>query len=257
MKTITNARSKKNGIVFYSNIMPLFVIDAHVDKDGKIQIIILPRILSDVTDFSLDEKEHESFLFTELFLVFFFCLISIGLFGWLTVVFRNIFISIATLFACLFLYFGCKLACCITKSIHLKELSRFHAAEHMVINAYCNLQHVPTMEEIKKSSRFSKCCGSMALLNPCMMTLLLTLCFISGILLKPIFCLLVLVSTPLLILIIEKFALLRYLQILFTSKPTNLELEVALKGIQAYDDMEKHLKQGDIDFLFSKYSLEV
>lgn len=116
MKTITKARSKKNGIVFYSNIIPLFVVDAYIDKDGKIQIIILPRILADVTDFSLDEKEHENFLFNELFLVFCFCLISIGLFGWLTVVFRNIFISIATLFACLFLYFGCKLACCVTKS---------------------------------------------------------------------------------------------------------------------------------------------
>lgn len=41
-----------------------------------------------------------------------------------------------------------------------KSLYRFHAAEHMAIQAYESLQKVPTLAEIKKFSRFSKECST-------------------------------------------------------------------------------------------------
>ena len=43
-----------------------------------------------------------------------------------------------------------------TKNGKERAHARYHAAEHMVINAYYKLQRVPTIEETKESSRFSK-----------------------------------------------------------------------------------------------------
>ena len=48
------------------------------------------------------------------------------------------------------------------KSRHGSEHStaRYHSAEHMVVNAYNLLGRVPSIEEAKQFSRFSKHCGS-------------------------------------------------------------------------------------------------
>ena len=40
-----------------------------------------------------------------------------------------------------------------------------------------------------------------------------------------------------------KYSILRFLQILVTNKPTNLEIEVAIKGIDELEKFEKDFKE--------------
>lgn len=47
----------------------------------------------------------------------------------------------------------------------MQDLARFHSAEHMVSNAYTKVQRIPTIEEIKKSSRFDRYCSSRIYIN--------------------------------------------------------------------------------------------
>ena len=44
--------------------------------------------------------------------------------------------------------------------IRHKQLGRYHAAEHMALKAYKRLHHVPSLEEIKKESRFDEFCST-------------------------------------------------------------------------------------------------
>ena len=41
-----------------------------------------------------------------------------------------------------------------------RTLAKFHAAEHMAANAYEKYKRIPTLEEIRKASKFSARCGS-------------------------------------------------------------------------------------------------
>lgn len=239
MKTIKVARSKKNGIIFYSSVVPWLAINSFVAKDGQIKTTFL-------IDFVDSLSSTKTICHKNTYLLFIFQII----FVLSSILFLNIYPFIAVIFTCLFSPVWYHFACLAIsyKFGKRQNLSRFHAAEHMAINAYCKLQRIPTLKEIRNSSRFSENCGSMHILNACIPTLLFTLCFISGTFLHPLLFIFVLLVFSIFNFVLLKFKLLKFLQFFFTSKPTDLELEVALKGIQVYDDVERQIAQGEMDF---------
>ena len=124
-----------------------------------------------------------------------------------------------------------------------KKVARYHSAEHMVLNAYRKLGKVPSLDEIKTFSRFSQYCGSRALMSKIIAyipnSLAIAFCdeihfitFISILIISYI------ISRKLL----EK-DFIKIEQILFTEPPTDLELEVAIKGLETLVKEEEKIKE--------------
>ena len=124
-----------------------------------------------------------------------------------------------------------------------KKLARYHSAEHMILNAYHKLGKVPSLDEIKTFSRFSQYCGSRALMSKIIAyipnSLAIAFCdeihfitFISILIISYI------ISRKLL----EK-DFIKIEQILFTEPPTDLELEVAIKGLETLVKEEEKIKE--------------
>lgn len=114
---------------------------------------------------------------------------------------------------------------------------RFHAAEHMVINAYNDLGRIPDITEIRKYSRFHNQCG--------------TNCTTRRVIYKLLF--LIMLFTPISVLgaiILFLMAMkitkwlfsngyLNFLQVFTTSEPTDKELMVAIEGLRSFVEYEQ------------------
>ena len=119
-----------------------------------------------------------------------------------------------------------------------EDIAAFHSAEHMAINAYEKLQRVPTLEEIKNFSRFSRYCGSRFIFSR--ICSFLMLCF-SIAFLSMKYNLLYLISIGIIIVFLiasTKYGLLNFLQIFVTNKPSDKELTVAIEGLKRFEIME-------------------
>ena len=57
-KTILEARSKRNGIVFYSNKNPFICYEVYINEKGEIQKEQIPRGLSEIKDEDLSEAKY-------------------------------------------------------------------------------------------------------------------------------------------------------------------------------------------------------
>ena len=240
---ITTARSKNDGIVFYSNKAPI-AIDACIEN-GKINIHIIPSILDSIFEhygiISDDSKIKREKIF-EITVILDVIFILITLF------FKSFFITYGAMFFSCFISFDLVRVLSVFYGFDIhhgfttKDVARFHAAEHMSINAYCKLKRVPTLEEIKKASRFSKKCGS----NFILMKLAIYFTFFLKITFSELGpnCIVFFASLTLFLLILELFnKRLIFLQFIVTAKPTDLELECALKGIQELDRINSEIKK--------------
>lgn len=108
--------------------------------------------------------------------------------------------------------------------------NKYHAALHMVKNAYESLQRIPTVEECKKFSFYDRDCTLTV-------SLMLFVCYIPGFtfsfipidnstLLYPFLCLLVIL---LFVVVVSKWKLDKYLLRPFLSRPTNIELTAVIE----------------------------
>ena len=116
-------------------------------------------------------------------------------------------------------------------------LARFHAAEHMAINAYNDLKRIPTLKEVRRYSRFSKLCGSLTSLNRLCLNIsfaILIWAYNNSTAYIIFLCLVILF-----VVIALKTKLFRFLQILYTSPPTDSELCLAIKALENFEFMEK------------------
>ena len=129
------------------------------------------------------------------------------------------------------------------------ESARFHSAEHMAINFYNSSYKVPTLDEIKKASKYSRFCSSYPIIKnflfgSCFAILYFFILEKSGSILM---CLGLLVLATLLltaiIFILEKLDLIKYLEALFLLKPTDKELEVAIEELKAWIEMENNSQE--------------
>ena len=160
-KCIMHARSSKNGIIFYSCSFPLICSKTFRDSSGQIYSIVIPEELVDCLGTVNGEKQNlKKWHVSAAITAFDILLISFCLFS------KNFFLTALSIYFSLFVSFD--LFCLVLTSYLMKSkngsfvsLAKFHAAEHMAINAYEQLQRIPSLDEIKSFSRFSKDCGFM------------------------------------------------------------------------------------------------
>lgn len=118
-----------------------------------------------------------------------------------------------------------------------KSRFRYHAAEHMAINAMNEIQRVPTLEEIKRFSRFSNNCGSNVI--GVIIIIYLWWSFCINLWKDIIPCIVVSILGMWIIILLRRLGGLNFLQYLSTIPPTDKELEVAIAGIQVWFEHEK------------------
>lgn len=234
------ARSKRNGIIFYSQKCYLFGSETFRDESGKIQTRIVPIEFDNYKDYLENKSQKKNLHSNYVALIFDIMLLTICLLS------ENIWFIIA---ACQFsLFVSFELFEFIEKSYqrkskkgNTKSIARYHSAEHMVINCYEKLKRIPTFEEVKKASRFHKRCGSSANINNIVMYLLLSLstAFVANwsIIFWLSLCILIVIFR----LFADKKGWLRFLQVFVTAKPSDEDIELAIEGIKNYEIMEADL----------------
>ncbi len=233
-----NARSKKNGIVFYSNTNPLIGSETTRDESGEIRTRTVYLPFCELKDNIGMIREKGKFLDKKAVLIFDVLLVTVCM---LT---GNIwFLLAATYFSVTISFDFFELINYIyqmkSKKGTMQSLAKYHAAEHMVINSYEELKRIPTFEEVKKASRFSKKCGSRQLINKVVMYLLvsLSMAFVANwnVYLYFLLCALI----PITRIFADKNGWLRFLQVFVTAKPSDEHIELAIEGIKRYEEMEQ------------------
>lgn len=254
-KYISEARSKKNGIVFYSNICPMIGTETFRDDSGTIHSRIILANLDKFIDYLGILNEKDKSFNKRIAIVFDAILISLCLLlsKNLCTVLAAIYFSVLASFD----FFRFVEVVYQMKSKKGKERStaRFHAAEHMVINAYEKLQRVPTFDEVKKSSRFSKECGSRNIINKlCFYTLIsLTIAFAAK-LNSLVYCILI-ISIFIFTVISKYTGWLRFMQVFITTPPSDSEIELAIEGVKAFEKMEEKLNNKDEIIIVSNFPI--
>lgn len=244
-KTI-HARSKENGVVFYSNKFPDLCYEAYTAEDGAVQTEFYPSIVSrmDTTSYGgmllpkdLDKGEKHLLLIKVL----------ISIVGILSIILsHNISIAFALIYFWILVLKDAVTLTAISWQIkhgNLKTAGRYHAAEHQVINAYEKFKRIPTMDEVKNTSMFSKQCPSRSMISKITYFTLLSIvialsAFVSTYVYIILFGLLILS-----IVLENKLNHFRFLQMLLMNKPTEAELKVALEGLKFFEHMEENMPE--------------
>lgn len=243
MSEIKQAYSKRNGIVFYYNDCPGMAVEAYIEN-GEIKTQIVPKGFLNFIErfgFYYDEPNTMHFeLNPKIIVLFDIVLVAISIFTMdLNLIFASLYFSLTTSFD-LFIFLK------IIRNLKFgkdKSAGRYHAAEHMSINAYNTLHRIPTVEEVKKFSRFSKNCGSERNIRNIVIFSSLSILIAINIS-KFSFWLILLYPILFILMILDmKYSILRFLQILVTNKPTDLEINVAIKGIEELEKFEKDFKE--------------
>jgi len=251
-KIIFEARSKENGIVFYSKIFPSIGSETFFDDDGNMKSRLISTQLDEWFDISevLNEKDatyrKRNLMIFNIFLIFFSIIAFVfsGNFGF---VIASIFFSE---FGSYDFYRFARISYEMkTKNGSKRSTSKFHAAEHMAINAYIKLQKIPTVEEVKTFSRFSKKCGSRKIISRIFYCSMISIAMAF----LPYYNFLIYLIAVLLITeftrVAEKNGWLAFLQVFITSKPSNKEIELAVEGLRQFEIMEEQLKKIEQDFI--------
>ena len=128
-----------------------------------------------------------------------------------------------------------------SKNGTLLSAVKFHSAEHMAVNAYEQLQRIPTLGEIKCFSRFSSKCGFMPIVGRIvthLSVIILLLFAIGGNMSTYYFAL---AFIPAFMLIAWHKGWFKFLQVLVTTPPTDNGLEVAIEWLKKFEEMEEAL----------------
>lgn len=240
-KFIAKAKSNENGIIFYSHIYPFIGYETFRDDSGQIQSRIISTHLEQfITHVEPMNKKEETF---DKWNVVIFDIILIGI----CILLRNFwFVFAATHFSITvsfdlfeFIQISYQMK---SKKGKYRSKAKFHAAEHMIANAYQKLQRVPTLDELKTFSRFYKKCGSRkVLIKISTYTLIsLAIAFVAN-WNSLIYCLLIILIAIFMI-IAERKGWLSFLQVFITNIPSDSELEVAIEGIKNFEKMEEKIK---------------
>jgi hypothetical protein len=99
------------------------------------------------------------------------------------------------------------------------------------------------MDEIKKSSRISKECGSRLIIDPTAKFVIASLVLFIGQFVSIKVYVILIIAMITMFLISRKFAIFGPLQVLVTNKATDDELEVALEGIKYFEKMENKIEE--------------
>lgn len=236
-RSIERGYATNNGIVFYSQVFPIICSETYRDDFGKIKTRIIPSVVA----MSLALSKDKTRINRNIIRIFDIVLIILNiLFGRIELVIGAIYFSITISYNMLiFIEFVYDIK---SKRGNQRMAGKYHAAEHMAINAYEKLHRVPQLDEIKKFSRFSKNCGSNEILYNLIFYIIIGL-LVSFVAPRNIILYIMLAGMTLILMpIIKSNGLLKFLQILTTNKPSDRELEVAIESIRNFEKMEEELK---------------
>lgn len=235
---LKRACSINNGIIFYSECDENYVTMATIDEDENIKVEWLPKEVAEKKSQNdeQEKKEDEKLLFMTLSLsgpmiLPLFRLLCLNIWNP-----RILPILVLNTIICLILSLFINRI--VFKSLYIKE-RQFHAAEHMIVNAYNKLNKIPTIEELSQASRFSRFCGTNAL------AMLLSLCIVILLLLYGVnarLCLEILLAT----LFSEILGCLNVFQLFTTKKPSKMELKVAIIGASAWLENEQNVRKNNL-----------
>lgn len=158
---VKEAVSRHNGIAFHSQLCPIYYV-IEQNEDEKITMKVL---LDSELDQSKIRKAYKEIPKHPILLVTFVLSVSFLL----TAITNNTAFFLGGAYFILRSYQELMDLIINFIILHFTPYGRlnaqYHAAEHMVVNAYEKYQRIPTMIEIEKSSPFSERCGSLLLIN--------------------------------------------------------------------------------------------
>ncbi len=136
----------------------------------------------------------------------------------------------------------------VSKNTNNNQHTRFHAAEHTIINYYNKFNEVPEdMSKLNYNLKFSENCSFYEDIRRILFwathLILFTFLPIKSFFSFIIIYLAFMTFSSCLTYFLHKFNLLKYLEIIYLKKPTSVELEVAKKGLEAWIKMEKEFEE--------------
>ena len=241
-KHVNKARSKDNGIVFYSNTFPSIGVESVRKEDGRTYVrIIFNMIQYDYLDKQAAKKEKRFFDKTKIYIINLLLISSAYLV-------KDIFYCLAVcFFVCYVSEHFLKLCECIfkTKRGKMYNKGKMHSAEHQGIKAYEKFQRVPTLEEVRNMSRFASKCDSRIFFREICVKLMLNVIIILGSKLELITIIILLAITTLMWTLGTYLDVFKYLQVLITNPATDEELQVVVEGLKEFDKLEKRLNSDE------------
>ena len=230
---ITYSASNSEGICFFSEKHKGYLSYSTVDESGEIKAEWTTVEKYDKERFSKEDSKEDDFniflLLIPLVIIIFSTVLVVLTFKksiWLSM--RILLIAAVLVLISLFLikYFA----------LRKTNAFKFHAAEHMALNAYRALNRVPSLEEIYNYSPISNSCGINFTSGCIVMFLLDSFCtFISNYFIEII---LLLSVTPIII-FLSNHGFLNFLQKFTIDEPTEKDLMVAIEGMNVWVKNEK------------------
>lgn len=230
-----HARSMNNGIVFYSRRHKNYVTIVTIDEKNTIKTECITKKRynknKDKNKSKQEKIEEMKEILIELpFHFIFYTLVILAMmkdsmFGTRTFLIGHTILLVVTFI--------------VSKNREDKNLHKFHAAEHMVLNAYRKLKRVPSLEEVWSYSRFSNSCGTNATTLVVMSYLLI---FASSFIPNVLYSFLGMLASTGIVWILIQCGFLNFLQNFNTIIPTDKELIVAITGMNAWLENERKEK---------------
>lgn len=235
--TIDEALSMNNGIIFYSKRHKDHVAIAIIDEQGNIKTewttMKMYKKQKSKSEKIAEMKKNFILVISRLpfqivFSIFVYWIMNKNYIYGL----RTLLIGISLLSFGSFIIF--------ISTERKNNTFKFHAAEHMVLNAYRKFNRVPSHEEIYQFSRFSNSCGTNFTTEIVTSFILMCICtFIPN----QLYMILGVISVNVIVLILLKCGFLNFLQKLTTITPTDKELAVAIAGLNVWFENEKKEKE--------------
>ena len=230
---VEHAVSNKNGIRFYSKRHKGCVAVSEVDDDGNIK-----------TEWTTNQEIRKKEKKTKMSMSNIKSILIIYPLSFVYTVVTEWLMSIDPMAALRFSLIGYALIIlCILFIVALvkeKDMHKFHAAEHMVLNGYEKLKRVPSMDEIKKYSRFHNSCGTNIITG---VVLTLVMMFGCTYIPNPMYMVMGMLISIIMVQVLSDKGLLNFGQYMTTKKPTEKELLVAIQGLTVWVENEKKEKE--------------
>lgn len=227
---VKRALSLRNGIVFFSNKNLDFISVALIDENENINTEWTDKKIFEKNYFYNYDDKSNYFNYLNLIISLLCFLIPLSIEILLIKEFNlpricNSIILCITLKNFFMLYF----------EERKYDSFKFHSAEHMVINAYHDLQRIPTLDEIRKYSRFNNRCGGNYYTHICIFAILN---YVHSFLPNHTHCIIVTIISIVIVYILNQLGFLNFIQLFTTKPPTDRELKLAIEGLRFWEECE-------------------
>lgn len=254
MRNLKEAQSYQNGIAFYSSILPDVFVYSYYDEENIIQSTKYTEQARNIALPVKETKKEKSDIKSISIIISIFIMSLAAISGKINFIISAFVFSMLVIENFIYLFHD-------FKKFHTKykntgrTLAKFHGAEHMAANAYEKYERIPTLEEIRKASRFSDRCGSMIRIRKVVNFSLTALIILTYRAFGSSTYFILIALAVLFGMLEARFGFFKFLEVFFVSKPSDEELLLAIHGLQQFEKMEevfeeKRKKFGKINFRF-------